>query len=289
MRIALVTAAKLPKPDQDSDLLASALRSLGADPVTVAWTASCAWSAFDLVLLRTPWDYTADPEAFVAWAASTSNAASLANAFPIVKWNYHKRYLLELASRGLPVVPTTLLRRGTQSESSLRQFGVGEIVAKPAIGVGAIGALRGAASSEAVRQHVRAGLEQGDMLIQPFIPSIQTEGEFSLIYLGGTYSHTVRKRARAGDYRVQDHHGGTLEDCEPLPGMRATADRVCAGAPGPLLYARVDLVVSEAGALLMELEAIEPELFLRREPRSALRFAQAILAALSRHSPPRVF
>jgi len=285
MRIALVTASKLPKPDQDSDLLAAALRSLGADPVTVAWTANCAWSAFDLVLLRSPWDYTGNPAAFVAWAASTSNAAPLANSFPIIKWNHHKQYLLDLAARGIPVIPTTLLRQRGESAACLREFGSGQIVAKPAIGVGAIGAIRGAASSEVVREHVRAGLEQGDMLIQPFVPSIQTAGEFSLVYLGGVYSHMVRKRARAGDFRVQDHHGGTVEDCQPLPGMRAVAQSACAAVPGSLLYARVDLVVGAEGPVLMELEAIEPELFLRRDPPSAMRFARAILEGVHRHSP----
>jgi glutathione synthase/RimK-type ligase-like ATP-grasp enzyme len=282
MRIALVTASKLPKPDLDSDVLTEALRSLGADPVTVAWTANCVWSGFDLVLLRTPWDYATKPEAFVAWATSTSKVASIANALPVVTWNYHKQYLLDIASREVPVVPTTLLRQRSAFASNLEQFGPAEIVAKPAIGVGAIGAMRGLASSEIMRDHVRAGLETGDMLVQPFVPTIETEGEFSLVYLGGIYSHTVRKRAKAGDFRVQDHHGGAVADCEPLPGMRAIADRVCACSPCPLLYARIDLVLGESGPMLMELEAIEPELFLRRQSHSAIRFAQAILGVAHR-------
>lgn len=262
MKIALVTCESMPTPDKDGGAVEGALAGHAVE--TVAWSADCDWSRFDVVLLRTPWDYPLHAEAFARWVDAVGD--KLVNPAPVVRWNMHKAYLLELEAKGVPIVPTRLVTR----PEDVRLSGDEEVVVKPAVGSGARGAMRGPAGSLADR--TRAAVASGALLVQPFVPEIETEGEVSLVYLGGVLSHAVRKRPRAGDYRVQAEHGGALEDVDPTPAERRVAELACACAPGKLTYARVDIVAGK----LMELEVIEPELFLRRKQGAAEALAAAV-------------
>lgn len=262
MKIALVTCESMPTPDKDGGAVEAALAGHAVE--TVAWSAACDWSRFDIVMLRTPWDYPFHAEAFGRWVDSVGD--KLVNPAPVVRWNMHKGYLLELAARGVPIVPTKLVTRPEEVDLT----GDEEVVVKPAIGSGARGAMRGPAGSLA--EGARAAVAKGALLVQPFVPQIVTEGELSLVYLGGAFSHAVRKTPRAGDYRVQAEHGGALANVVPTAEERRIAELACACAPGKLTYARVDMVAG----MLMELEVIEPELFLRREPGAAEALAAAV-------------
>ncbi|MGE4431935.1 MAG: RimK family alpha-L-glutamate ligase [Sphingobium sp.] len=279
--IAFITAATMPKPDLETGALVARMAQRGVAAVQLAWDADADWASYDLVLLRTPWDYVERLDAFLAWIGTVDRVTRLRNPASTIVWNAHKRYLLALQAAGVPVVETLLLRPADTPDlaAALAAFGDREMVAKPAIGIGAGGALRGAADAPAMRRHIGALLERGDVLVQPFLPAIETSGETSLIYIDGRYSHAVRKRPKAGDYRVQDHHGGSVSPHEASALERATAQRALEAAPDPTLYARIDLVEQGGRPVVMELELIEPELFLRFSESGTEAYLAAALAA----------
>jgi glutathione synthase/RimK-type ligase-like ATP-grasp enzyme len=280
--IALVTTSELPKPDRDSGLLVEALRQLGVSAAIVPWDQPADWSAFRLAVLRSPWDYPRRFQEFSAWAAEAAKATRLLNPLEVVRWNAHKQYLLDLPPRGVPIVPTMLQRRvsGGPRELVGTEIPGDIVVVKPAIGSGARDAVKGHREGDAVAAQIELLLTKGDVLIQPFVPEIATAGEVSLIYFEGDFSHALRKLPAAGDYRVQDQHGGTIHPHTPTPGEREVAAAALAAAPAPVTYARVDLVPYQGYPAIMELELIEPELFLRLSEPGLQRFAGCLKAAL---------
>jgi glutathione synthase/RimK-type ligase-like ATP-grasp enzyme len=278
-QILLITAERMPKPDPESHLLVGALAELGIHAEMAAWTEDRDWTAAPLVVLRTPWDYFKQVGRFLDWARATDKATRLVNSARVAQWNAHKSYMLDLASAGVPIVPTILLRsseafRGEQ----LRSGPVGMAVAKPAVGVGAIGALKADRRSPEFEGHVKALLTDGkDVLVQPFVESVAHEGEVSLVFFGGQFSHAIRKLPAAGEYRVQDHHGGSVHTHSPTAGELDVARRALEAAPGGVqTYARVDLVALGGNPVVMELELIEPELFLRYDHEAPSRFARVM-------------
>jgi glutathione synthase/RimK-type ligase-like ATP-grasp enzyme len=171
-------------------------------------------------------------------------------------------------------MPTELVRRGAsdaEQRDALEEYD-GSVVIKPAVSVGAIGALRDAAASETAAAHLRGLVESGDALIQPFEPGV-VDGEVSLVYFGGEYSHAVRKVPADGDYRVQVFYGGLVEPHVATDAERRAAEAALAAVPADLAYARVDLVPTSRGPVLMELELIEPQLFLDEPGDPADTFA----------------
>jgi glutathione synthase/RimK-type ligase-like ATP-grasp enzyme len=185
-------------------------------------------------------------------------------------------------------VPTLWLEQGcTDSRERLRQTGWDEVVVKPAVSIGAIGALRARAADAGCVAHLQALVEAGDVLVQPYVASVAMTGEASLIFFDGRYSHAVRKQPKAGDYRVQDMYGGTVHAYSPSREQLDIATAALALTPEPTTYARADLVQYDGKPAIMELELIEPELFLGASPDAALRFAETLLERLrtSRSSP----
>lgn len=271
-RVTLLTGADMPIADDDTAVLAAALGRIGVDARIAVWSDEQAMAdPGDLVVVRSTWDYTHRPELFLATLARWR--APLANPLPVIARNVGKRYLIELADRGLPVVPTRLVRVGETLDGA-----TGSIVLKPEIAAGADGVGRFDAADPAAATHLATLHRRGDVLVQPYLASVQ-DGERSLIHLGGTYSHAVRKVPAGGDFRIQVEHGGTTTPYEPTPAERRVADAALAAIDTPLLYARVDLVVTPAGPLLMELELIEPDLFLGFAAGAFDRFAAVIAAA----------
>jgi glutathione synthase/RimK-type ligase-like ATP-grasp enzyme len=200
----------------------------------------------------------------------------------VLEWNSHKSYLLELAAAGVSTVTTTLVRQGASDAEQARVLTVypGELVIKPAVSVGAIGALRAGSSSAAAAAHLAELAAAGDVLVQPLAHSVLDGGESSLIYFGGQFSHAIRKIPAAGDYRVQEHHGGSIVPHEPTDDEFAVAAATLAATPAATAYARVDLVQVDGLSAVMELEAIEPQLFLDRDAGAASRFATHIASLL---------
>ncbi|MDH6701770.1 RimK family alpha-L-glutamate ligase [Streptomyces griseoviridis] len=286
-RVALATYDPRPEPHLDRDLpvLLAALRGAGAGADAVSWDDPEAdWSAYDLVVIRSTWDYSWRAAEFLAWAERCGRVTRLANPPAVVRWSTDKRYLGDLAAAGVPVVPTRFLAPGDPADLPEDH----EYVVKPTSGAGARYAARylpedgGAARAQLARMHAE-GLTA---MVQPYMRGIDAGGERALQFFGGRLLHASRKGAvlapgTAYDAKKVPHPG--LERWTPTPAERAVAERALAAVPGApeLLYARVDLVDGdEPGEVrVMELELVEPNLFLFLHPGSVDTVRDAILAA----------
>ena len=273
----------MPIPDPESHLLVDALQDLGLSASVQPWGDEFEWREAPLVVVRTPWDYFDARERFLEWACDVAAATSLVNSVEVLEWNSHKGYLRELHARGVPAIETTVVPHGAPADvqdAAMRAHN-GEVVVKPAVGGGAVGALRAHATDAAARDHLAALADSGDALVQPLAAAVTTHGEVSLIYFGGEFSHAVRKIPAAGDYRVQMEYGGRVEPCEPSNVELAVATAALACAPVATTYGRVDLVSVAGEPAVMELEVIEPQLFRDRHPAAPRRFAEQLERELS--------
>lgn len=277
-KILLLTAENLPHDDLETVLVADALAGLGVESEIVAWT-SPALGRADLTVIRTTWDYTKRLGEFLS--VLDGFGAALINPLEVVRWNCHKGYLALLADAGVPVVPTVVIpASGDRPVLQLPDSATPEIVIKPAVSAGGFGVGRFPSGSAAAAAHLAEILTVGDALVQPFQPAISA-GERSLIHLSGVFSHAVAKTAADGDFRVQARYGGVITAHTASRAELAVAETALAAVPGgpeALSYARVDLVGPPGRPVVMELELIEPELFLHRVPGSAERFAQVLAA-----------
>lgn len=283
--LAFATSAALPGLTRGDRLAADALQARGAAVSPAVWDdPSVAWSRFDAVVIRSTWDYYRRPEAFAAWVERLEAArVRLLNPPDVVRWNMHKRYLLELERRGVAVIPTALLPRGQPArlDELLAARRWQDAVVKPAVSAGAWQTwLLTAPGSSADQARLDALLAEGDALVQPLCAALLTQGEHSFVFLRGAFSHAAVKRPRAGDFRVQAELGGSIAPFEPPPGLIAQARWVVQAAGGRPLYARVDGVLVGGKLVLMELELIEPDLYLEHAPGAAERLAAALLAEL---------
>ena len=203
----------------------------------------------------------------------------LLNDADLVRWNIHKRYLIDLDEAGIPVVPTLHIERGGALDLPRLQgrLGSDDLVIKPAVGVGSFGVTR--VSPDDPDSVAVAGplVTKGDVIVQPYVPSIETEGETSTVLIAGAISHAVVKTPAPGEYRVQPHHGGRSDSREVGPDLRELWDRLVTVLPGKPMYGRIDTVTINGRPHVMELELIEPSLFLRHEPKAADRLADAIV------------
>lgn len=284
-RLALVTGARMAKPDPESHLLVDALAALGVEAVMLPWDSDTDWASFPLVVVRTPWDYFERLDEFLDWARRVDALTQLTNPYVVIAWNSHKRYLQQLTEAGLATVPTVWLGKNSRDfQARLNKkaslHGWDEVVVKPAVSIGAIGALRTHVSATECSSHISALLQDGDVLVQPFLPSIASAGEVSLIFFGGEFSHAIRKVPQAGDYRVQDMYGGSVHPHTASPEEIAVARAVLEVTPAPTSYARIDLVHHNDRPVVMEAELIEPELFLGATPEAPQRLAKTLLALL---------
>jgi glutathione synthase/RimK-type ligase-like ATP-grasp enzyme len=294
-RVALVTCAELRDLEPDDRLLLAPLADRRLRPDIVVWDDPAVdWAGYDLVVLRNPWDYVDRRDAFVAWAATVPR---LVNPADVVAWNTDKRYLAELAAAGLPVVPTTFVAPG----DTWAEPGAGEFVIKPLVGAGSRDSGRYDLGRPDERRLAAAHVDRlraagRTVMVQPYLAAVDTYGETALVFVGGAYSHAVRKgpmltgpdSGDAGLYRPEHIIPRT-----PTAAEHDVARRVLAAVPGGaarLPYARVDLIPGPDGApLLVELEVTEPSLFLGTADGAPERFADAVAACVAaglRSSPP---
>jgi glutathione synthase/RimK-type ligase-like ATP-grasp enzyme len=272
----------------DDDLAVAELRARGHAVEEIPWRRrGVDWRVFDLVIIRTTWDYQHDLPGFLAaLAAIEATGVPLANPGALVRWNARKTYLRDLAARGVAVVPTRwghgLSAAGLASLCA--GFGDDGCVLKPTVSANAHDTFRlPRAVHPTVAAEVAARFADREWMAQPFVRAVVDEGEFSVFYFDGAYSHAIVKRPKSGDFRVQEEHGGLITPIEPDAALRGAADRVMAALDAAPLQARVDLVRLDDGALaLMELEAIEPSLYFRTHPRAAAHFADAVARYLAR-------
>lgn len=279
MQFRLATCRHLPRLTSDDDLLRLALEARGVMVAAAPWDAigpSHGTDAF--VCIRSTWDYHRRWPEFRGWVESfTAHPGRLWNPPATVLWNADKIYLRELAGAGVTIPRTWWFEPGERPDwlALVRDAGVGRAVLKPRVSATAHGTYvvePGRRLSDAEW----APLEQSGSLVQSFVPEIET-GECSLVFIEGEFSHAVLKRPIPGDFRVQHDFGGRLEPLAPAVGVRAFAERVLAAVPHAWVYARVDLVDTPRGPRLMELELIEPDLFLSRAPAAAARLAEALV------------
>jgi hypothetical protein len=286
-RIALVTAQEARALDQDLPPLANALHHAGVEAHIVPWDAAQDWSQFDMLLLRSTWDYMSRLDEFLSWAERASRAAPLVNTLPTVRWNIDKHYLGALALAGVPVVPTTFLEPGVNVaaaiEGFLMQDSCAEFVLKPAIGVGSRDAQRHRREARAAAvSHATRLLAAGrSVLLQPYLSRVDEEGEAALVFFGGEFSHSIRKGAllRPGVEPLSALFAPeTISPRAALADELALAHAALAAVPFAMpLYARVDLLRGSAATpVLLELELIEPSLFFAHAPQAAARFADCI-------------
>lgn len=285
MQLNFATNAEHRELYADDRILAGALAARGQPVTPLVWneTSPASLPPSSLVVIRSCWDYHLAGNAFARWLDELDEAGvRVVNPTGLVRWNLHKRYLLELASRGVPIVPTALVHRGQAPSLSglLTAAGWKEAVVKPAVSLGAHETWRVAAAAISPEDRARfaALCESGDVLVQRFVPEI-AEGEQSLVFLDGQFSHAVRKRPRAGDFRVQLDHGGTVTPEGPPDHILDAARRVVEALPGRALFARIDGVEVAGRLLLMEAECIDPLLYFRQAPDAAGRLAELLLAA----------
>lgn len=267
------------------------LKELGWRVEEVPWKkANVDWRIFDVVVIRSPWDYFKYPQLFLEVLAQIEDSGTrLANPLRVVKWNLDKSYLRDLESKGIAIVPTLWTDRLHSNDLDLafdhfasqvvdgKKTHCNEIVVKPTIGAGAFDTFR--LNRDNPEQFVEAldVFTTQPAMIQPFLNSVVDRGEYSLFYFGNEFSHCVSKLPKPGDFRVQEEHGGLITARQPDTDMLAISQRVFDAIGEPLLYARIDLVYLPSGELaVIEVELIEPSLYFGYDDRSASRFASAL-------------
>ena len=280
--IAFATSVAWPTLTPDDRLAADALARRGMRVSPAVWSdRGVDWKVFDAIVIRSTWDYHRRHPEFAAWIDALERMGRpVWNPCPLLHWNANKRYLADLGQRGVAIVPTEWLPVPTPD--SLRgvmgAHGWDDVVVKPVISATAHGTRRIRARDGRAIDAISGDF--GELMVQPFLPEIGTAGEWSLMFFRGEYSHSVRKQPMAGDFRVQSEFGGSAVAEPAPPDVIAAAQRVVDAVTGPWLYARVDGVETAAGFLLMELEMLEPLLFLELDARAPDRFADATLAVL---------
>lgn len=264
----------------DDALAYAPLRALGWNAEAVSWRdATADWGRYAAVIVRTTWDYQKDLPAFLQVLETIERKTRLANSLAIARWNADKVYLRGLEERGALCVPTLWgenIANETEIKGWFDALNAQEIVIKPAISAGAEDTFRLSRKSPQLSEMASIFVNRSFM-VQPFLPSIVEEGEYSLFYFNGAYSHAILKKPKPNDFRVQEEHGGDIQPfgaTEELQGAGEAIMRLLSEVP---LYARVDFARDANGSLaLMELELIEPSLYLRMDAEAPRRFAKAI-------------
>ena len=239
------------------------------------------WQDFAAVVIRSTWDYQQRPTEFLRVLDTiTATGTRLFNSVSLVRWNIEKSYLKYLEQKGIDIVPTMWRDELSPNETAIPFFealNTNQLVVKPLVGANADDTFRILVDDDDAWQNVKRVFRSKTCLLQPFIPSIATVGEYSLFYFGGEYSHCVLKKPKTGDFRVQEEHGGSISSCEPPAELCEISDRVISAIPEQPLYARVDLVQSPNESwFVMEVELIEPSLYFPYDEKSPERFAQSL-------------
>ena len=272
MKLRVATCTTLPEPDVDAVPLAGALAAAGIDATWVAWDDPRAdWDAPIPTIIRSTWNYAHDVDAFLRWIDRARASSALLNPAEVVRTNVFKRYLLDLAARGVPVVPTTLVERDGQAARPTTR-----VVIKPEVGAGSLGTRVFEANDPAALAHLAELTRTGAALIQPYVASVDDYGERSIVYIDGELSHAIRKSPRfAGDAERVDGPFAIAAD------ERAVALAALAPYVDRIVYGRVDLARDAAGdPMVMELELVEPSLFFSRHAPAVDRYVAGVVRRL---------
>ncbi len=285
-RIGVATAAEVAELDDEGKLFLTALRERGLTAEPAVWDADLDWSSYDVVVVRSTWDYAERLSEFLAWADRAGSETLLLNSADVLRWNTDKRYLADLERQGIPIVPTQFLAPG---DGPRHRFEDVEHVVKPVVSAGSRGTLR-LGSHEVERSHAHAAslLDAGrGVMVQPYLHEVDDHGETALLYVDGRFSHAMRKgplltpgMRLTEELFLQEE----MSPRDPSAAERDLADTVLDAVPealrADLLYARVDLLPSADGPVLLELELAEPSLFLDHHPPAATALADAVVRRL---------
>lgn len=283
MNIAFVTYACLPELNEDDRIIASYLSERNIAVTPVSWDdAKVNWKDFDVVILRSMWDYFERPEEFNIWVEKMENLGCLVlNPLSVVRWNGNKRYFDTFSKRGFKLPSYHIYNQNHTGSlySILETNGWSKAVVKPVISGGAYNTWVTDLSTAALHEErFHELLNTGELIVQNFIEDIITEGELSLIFFDKKFSHAIKKKPKAGDFRVQTQFGGSAVPVNPSEQVLAIATTLIESIEEPLLYGRVDgVVTTEGDFLLMELELIEPVLSVFSHEKACENFYNALM------------
>lgn len=263
------------------ELVKPHLNALGWSVQDVSWHDSkCDYNAFDCIVVRSTWDYQAEPEQFKQCLSKISRSScALYNSYDLMIWNLDKRYLKDLSGHGVKILPTVWCERFDLSTiaQSFRELSCEEVVVKPTISANADDTYRIAKSElNDHSEELKETFSSRPFMVQKFEETILTEGETSLFYFNGKLSHAIRKTPADGDFRVQEEHGGHLKLIVATKEMENFGNSVICALEETPLYARIDILNTNKGLALIEVELIEPSLYFNMDEASAQRFAKCI-------------
>ena len=285
MKVVFATCDHQPLIARDDQPLADALNALGVEAVPIPWTEIDPYAVVDAppIVLRSTWDYHRVPTLFVSWLDSLADSGRATwNPPEVARNNVDKIYLHKLKAAGIAIPKTRWLDRVDNDaiDRAMREEGWDRAVLKPRIAATAYGTFL-ISKGSALPDEDLAPARASEALLQEVVPEIIGHGETSIVYTGGAFSHAVVKRAKDGEFRVQQDFGGHVKAAAPSVSLLSFAASVMALVPDTCLYARVDVVESSRGPVLMELELIEPELYFLHVPDAASRMARLIAERLS--------
>ncbi len=239
------------------------------------------YNEYDIVIVRSTWDYQAHYQAFVDTLQKIDeSSARLENSLALMQWNVSKSYLRDLSDKGISILPTLWFDNfdGPAIKDAFSHFNSPEIIIKPLISANADFTYRLSEEDFLFQQHMlKEAFDGKEFMVQAFEKTIIEQGEYSLFYFNGEYSHAINKRPAKGDFRVQEEHGGELFSIEPTGPMRQLSTAVLKAMPSSALYARIDMLETEHGMAIIEVELIEPSLYFNMDKDSPARFAQAVI------------
>lgn len=263
------------------DLLIPHFADAGWKVTSVPWRDKTDWDAFDAVIVRSPWDYQQSPDAFLACLRRIeASQAHLDNPLALMEWNLQKTYLKDMAAKGVTTLPTRWDSGYSLASvrASFSEFDTQTLIVKPTLSANADDTFRLESADASNRADELSQLYAGrDIMIQPFVEEVLHEGEYSLFYFNGEYSHAILKTPKRGDFRVQEEHGGGLQSVIPDASMLQACKQALQAMPTDALYARVDLIRYQHQWAIMELELIEPSLYFNLDEASQSRFVNAFL------------
>ena len=279
-RIAFLSMHSLEDFVCDDDLMIPLLRKHGISVELVDWQAETDWDRFDLVVIRSTWNYQDFKSDFLAKLAQIENSsAKLLNSLDVVRWNVDKIYLRELAEKDVAIVPTIWFDGFNPNavSASIENLDWETLICKPNVSANADDTFRFPKNEWHTRQtELQSVFENRQWMLQPFVESILTQGEFSLFYVDGQFTHAISKSPKTGDFRVQEEHGGLIESFQPPIKLIELGATILSKIPFELLYARVDFVEYRNQTCVMEIELIEPSFYFRFSPNAVQKFANAI-------------
>ncbi len=288
--LALVTCSLQPTLYAEEGELPSLIRAHGVAVDVVSWDdATVDWARFSAVVVRSTWDYFERYDEFCRWLDQVQAVARVFNPPELMRWNSDKRYLRELAARGVRIVPTVFCEPGEPANlaSIVSAHEWSRVVIKPAVSGNAYRThlldVSDSAERERGQRLVDDILQSTAVLVQPFFPEIKSEGEYSFFFFEGVLSHAIIKRPVPDDYRVQFGYGGTAVAVDAVP-LYEQARAVLDQLPEPPTYARIDGVRRGADFFLMEAELIEPYLFLSTAPRAVTEAYVDLVVRLAKSS-----